>query len=200
MRNNISKNSIFFEEKKLFYNLDKYLFILDTNLNSNLKLNEVDRLFSIIKNLINFGLLGKKDLKIYKAYINLYSEFNSYIPNKPYEFLEKNLKFIKIFYHQNSLMKYNNILLIINFNFKGFENLNNFILKLYKNNFPNFVFIMPSEIINNKNTVLCKESYQRYFSYICLEKVFIKYPNYKGYLFINDDIFMKTWELDTFLI
>jgi hypothetical protein len=222
LRNNTSKNSIFLEEKKLFYNLDKYLFILDTNLNSNLRLNEVDILFSIIKNLINFGLLGKKDLKIYKAYINdlsnigyiysskfanklgydykgyinLYSEFNSYIPNKPYEFLQKNLKFIKIFYHQNSLMKYNNILLIINFNFKGFENLNNFILKLYENNFPNFVFIVPSEIINNKNTVLCKESYQRYFSYICLEKVFIKYPNYKGYLFINDDIFLKTWELD----
>ena len=55
---------------------------------------------------------------------------------------------------------------------------------------------MPSEITNNQKTILCKESYRGHFSYICLEKVFIKYPNYKGYLFINDDDFMKIWELD----
>ena len=34
------------------------------------------------------------------------------------------------------------------------------------------------------------------FSYIYLEKIFLKYPNYKCYLFINDDDFMKIWELD----
>ena len=105
-------------------------------------------------------------------------------------------KYIKIFHHQNSLIKYKNILLIINYNFKGFEYLNNYILKLYENNFPNFVFIVPNDIATNKNSILCKESYRGYFSYICLEKVFLKYPNYKGYLFINDDDFMKIWELD----
>ena len=34
-------------------------------------MNEVDKfLFSIIENLINFGFLGKKDLKVYKANID----------------------------------------------------------------------------------------------------------------------------------
>jgi hypothetical protein len=222
LRSNISQNYIFMEEKNLFYKLDKYLFILNTNINSNSKMNDVDNLYSIIESLINFGFLGEKDLKIYKAYIddlsnigyiyssifenklnyehkryiNSYTEFNSYIPYKPYEFLEKNKKIIKIFFHKNSFVKYENILLIINYNFKGFEYINNYILKLYQNNFPNYVFIVPSETTNKRNTILCKESYRGYFSYICIEKVFLKYPNYKGYLFINDDDFMKVWEFD----
>ena len=58
---------------------------------------------------------------------------------------------------------------------------------------------MPSETTINRNTILSKESHRGSFSYICLEKVFLKYPNYKGYLFINDDDFMKIWELDTFI-
>ena len=222
LRKNISQNSIFIEEKNLFYNLDKFLFILNTNINSNSKMNDVDNLYSIIESLIKFGFLGEKDLKIYKTYIddlsnigyiyssifenrlnydhkhyiNSFTEFNSYIPFKPYEFFEKNKKIIKIFFHKNSLVKYENILLIIKSNFKRFEYINNYILKLYENNFPNFVFIVRSETSNNRNTILCKESYSGYFSYICIEKVFLKYPNYKGYLFTNDDDFMKVWELD----
>jgi len=222
LRNNISKNSILIEEKNLFYNIDKYLYIININIKSNSKMKVVDRLYSIIENLINFGFLGTKDLKMYKAYlddlsnigyiyssifenkfnydykgyINSYTEFNSYIPNKPYEFLGKNKKNIKIFFHKNSLKQYKNILLIINYNLKGFEYINNYILALYENNFPNFVFIMPSETTNRSNTILCKESYRGYFSYICLEKVFLKYPNYTGYLYTNDDDFMKIWELD----
>ena len=222
LRNNKLKNSIFIEEKNLFYNLDKYLFIINANIKSYSKMNEVDRLYSIIENLINFGFLGEKDLKVYKAYlddlsnigykyssifenklnfehkgyINSYTELNSYIPSKPYEFLEKNKKIIKIFFHKNSLIKYENVLLIINYNFKGFEYINNYILTLYENTFPNYVFIIPGDTTINKNTILCKESHRGSFSYICLEKVFLKYPNYKGYLFINDDDFMKIWELD----
>ena len=178
LRNNKLKNSIFIEEKNLFYNLDKYLFILNANINSYSKMNEIDRLYNIIENLINSGFLGEKDLKIYKAYLDdlsnigyIYSSIfenklnfehkgyiNSYIPSKPYEFLEKNKKIIKIFFHKNSLVKYENILLITNYNFKGFEYINNYILTLYENTFPNYVFIVPSETTINRNTILCKES------------------------------------------
>ena len=222
LKNNLSKSSNFNEEKNLFYNLDKFLFILNANIISNSKINEVDKLCNIIENLINFGFLGEKDLKIYKAYIedlsnigyiyssifekklkyeykeyiNSHIEFNSYMPSKPYDFFKINKKIIKIFFHKNSLIKYENILLIINYNFKGFEYINNYILELYENTFPNFVFIVPSGTTNNRNTILCKESNRGCFSYICLEKVFLKYPNYKGYLFINDDGFVKFWELD----
>ena len=123
--NNISKNYDFIEEKNLFYNLDNYLDVL--NKFSNLKMNEIDTLFYILKNLINLGFLDKKDLKIYKAYIDdlsnigyIYSskfvnkikynykdyinssiELNSYIPYKRYEFLKINHQNIKTIYHQN---------------------------------------------------------------------------------------------------
>ena len=94
------------------------------------------------------------------------------MPSKPYDFFKINKKIIKIFFHKNSLIKYENILLIINYNFKGFEYINNYILELYENNFPNYVFIVPSGTTNNRNTILCKESNRGCFSYICLEKVF----------------------------
>lgn len=94
------------------------------------------------------------------------------MPSKPYDFFKINKKIIKIFFHKNSLIKYENILLIINYNFKGFEYINNYILELYENTFPNFVFIVPSGTTNNRNTILCKESNRGCFSYICLEKVF----------------------------
>jgi hypothetical protein len=222
-RDNITKKSNFIEEKILFYNLDKYLNILN-NTNLNLKLNAIDTLFSIINNLIEFGFLGEKDLNIYKAYIEDLSnigyifsskfinkvnydykeyiisntQFNSFIPYKTNDFLKINHKKIKIYYHKNSLIKYKNILLIINYNINGFEYLNNYILNLYQNIFPNIVFIMPNETSKSQNTVFCQESFNGYFSYICLEKVFLKYPNYKGYLFANDDDFMKTLEFDNF--
>lgn len=217
---NESKTSNFIEEKEIFFNLDKYLYII--NINSNLKMDQIDILFSMITNLVNFGFLGQKDLKIYKSYIddlfnigynfsskfenkinydykgyiNSYTKLNSYIPFKPYEFIKINKNYIKIYYHKNSLIKYKDILLIINYNFKGFQYLNNFVLNLYQNNFPNYVFIEPNEITKRQNTIFCKESQRGYFSYICLVKIFLKYPNYKGYLYVNDDDFMKVWELD----
>ena len=61
----------------------------------------------------------------YKDYINSHTEFNSYMPSKPYDFFKINKKNIKIFFHKNSLIKYENILLIINYNSKGFEYINN---------------------------------------------------------------------------
>jgi hypothetical protein len=129
-KKNISKNTNFIEEKNLFYSLDNYLDVL--NKASKLKINEIDTLFYIIKNLVNLGFLGEKDLKIYKAYIDdlsnigytytskfvnqikyNYNEYitssiaiNSYFPYKPYEFLKINHKNIKSFYHQKPLMKY----------------------------------------------------------------------------------------------
>ena len=49
-------------------------------------MNEVDRLYSIIENLINFGFLGEKDLKVYKAYLddlsNIGYKYSSIFENK----------------------------------------------------------------------------------------------------------------------
>ena len=69
-------------------------------------------------------------------------------------------------------------------------------MKLYLNYFEDIVFISPISVNNNKNTISCNRTFYGFFSYICFQKVYEKYPNYKGYLFTNDDEFMKIWELN----
>ena len=130
-----------------------------------------------------------------KDYINQYSKFNYYLPQNIILDLKTNSRnVIKIINHYDFLKKYSNILLIINYNSKGFENLNRYMIKLYQNYFDNIVFITPSKI-NTKKIFSCNESSYGFYSYICILKIYEKYPDYKGYLFTNDDVFMKIWEL-----
>ena len=227
-KNYIKKYSLFshhqfHKEKNLFFSIDKFLDVL--NINSNLEFNNsIDLLYKIIKDLINNKLLGKNEIKIYKAffedlsnvgyyfppkffnkivnkhrkYINAYSKFNFYLPSELISIINyKNKNSVKIINHYYSLKQFLNILLIINYNQKNYEKLNFYILNLYKNFFPNYVFITPNEINStNNNTISCNETNYGYQSYICLEKVYRKYPDFKGYLFVNDDDFIKIWELD----
>ena len=98
--------------------------------------------------------------------------------------LNKNI--IKIRSHYSSNKTYDNILLIINYNTIGFENLNDYLLTIYKNVFNNIIFISPGNFSDN-NTISCNDSKDGFYSYICLKKIYNKYPKFKGYLFINDD-------------
>jgi hypothetical protein len=211
----------FEDEKNLFFNLDKFIDVL--NKDSIIEFdNPIDLLFKIINDLVQIKLLGKNEINIYKAYlddlsnvgysfsfnfkkkidynyqnyISEFSKFNFYLPSELITTINnRNNRFIKIINHYNSINKYSNILLIINYNNYKFEYLNDYISNLYKNFFPNIVFISPRE--NSINGIIsCNESYYGYYSYICLEKIYLKYPNFKGYLFINDDSFMKGWELN----
>ena len=209
------------EEKDLFIKLDQMLVLInDTTKTKNN--NPIELLFIIINNLIKGGILQKKDLDVYKAFLydlsqfgyifpnnfsnkinynykdflNIYSEMKLYLPSNPnLEILNNNA--IKIRNHYFSYKTYDNILLIINYNHKGFEYLNSYLLNLYKYSFKNIVFVSPGEI-NNNNIISCNNSGYGCYSYICLKEVFNKYPKFKGYLFINDDDFLKTWELDNF--
>ena len=70
-----------------------------------------------------------------------------------------------------------------------------YIRKLYNKNFPNIIFICPSKT-NESNTISCEDSSSGYYSYYCFRRVYHKYPDFKGYLYINDDLFLKVWELD----
>ena len=70
-------------------------------------------------------------------------------------------------------------------------------LTIYKNVFNNIIFISPGNFSDN-NTLSCNDSQDGFYSYICLKKIYNKYPKFKGYLFINDDDYVKTWELDNF--
>lgn len=148
----------------------------------------------LIKDLITKGFLGEKDFYFYKAYLKdilnfgfnyslnfefkiknnyknylrIYSEFSLYLPSNP--IIKMNTNSIKLFNHYISNQTYNDILLIINYNNKGFQKINNYMLKLYKQYFKNIVFLMPNSI-NESNIITCKNSYYGHYSYICLKKI-----------------------------
>ena len=213
-------NSQFIKEKQLFYNLDDFIKIINIKDLNNYN-NYTEIFFEIIKNLIKSNFLGKNDLNVYKAYlkdlsnigfnysnkfrkiknnykyyINVYSEFKYYLPQNQIKIIkQKEGNIVKIINHYNILKKYKDILLIINYNHKGFENLNNYLNELYLQYFDNIVFIT-TRSINSNIFISCKKSHYGFYSYVCFQKVYKKYPNYKGYLFTNDDDLMKIWELN----
>ena len=124
-------------------------------------------------------------------YSRIKTEFKIYIPSSLFIIKNSNIKLMNHLY-SNKIFK--DILLIINYNHDGFLKLNNYITNLYNKYFPNIIFINPS--INKKpNIISCKKSHHGYYSYKCFKKLYRKYPNYKGYLYINDDLFLKFWEI-----
>ena len=71
--------------------------------------------------------------------------------------------------------------------------------KLYKKYFPNIAYIYPETIEQSSNNIIiCNESNSGYFSYNCIGNIYSKFPYYKGYLLINDDVYIKVWELENF--
>ena len=58
------------------------------------------------------------------------------------------------------------------------------------------VFINPSSEYIGGETISCNESYHGYYSYICFANIVYQYPSFNGYLLINDDDYMKPWELE----
>ena len=214
------ENHSFLGEKKNFYLLNKFLNFLNAqNLNNiESKNNTLEILNNCLKILIENNIFEKMDKKIYHAYLKdlndigynfssfcntkrntfsnsiylkIKSEFKLYIPSSL--FIIKN-SHIKLMNHFNSKKIYKDILLIINYNRDGFLNLNKYITNIYNKYFPNIIFINPS-ITKKPNIISCKKSCHGYYSYKCFKKVYRKYPNYKGYLYINDDLFLKFWEL-----
>lgn len=213
----------FIKEKDLYHKLD---IIFDTINKTKMNNNNLIELFiNLIKNLIKVDILKENDLNVikfflddlsnigyiysrnfskeinynYKSFLKIYSEFSLYLPSNNKYFILNNNKdtcnITKIINHYFYNNKFINILLIINYNNKGLDILNDYMLKLYKNYFDNIVFITPDKV-NKPNTISCKETYRGYYSYIYMKKIYNKYPLFKGYLFINDDDFIKIWELD----
>ena len=216
-KNNQQTNYDFNKQKKNYYELNKFLELLNLYPeNDNYKY-----LFEIFNNffdmLVNNNMITKEDATIYKVfskdlinigynfssftvtgiennYSNFFkinSKFDLYIPSNTFIIKNNNLKLINHFILDKV---YNEVLLIVNFNIKGFLSLINYITNLYNKYFPNIIFIYPS-YTREPNTIYCKESSLGFYSYKCFKKVYNKYPNYQGYLYINDDLFLKVWEL-----
>ena len=220
-RNNHKDNSNFIEEKDLYYKLDTILDALNVDVDNNIK-HPSELLIKLIEILIENGILGEKDLNMYKAFIedlnsfgynynlvfehkieknekkllNFYSELKFYQARENKVYLQNNNKTMTLFKHKSTKVKYDNILLILNYNYEFLTKLNDYMLKLYHEYFPNLVFVYPGVIQDNQTYVSCPESHRGYYSFMCVKKVYQKYPNYEGYLFLMDDNFLKVWELE----
>ena len=217
---NVTKD--FIEERDLFFKLDKVLDSLNVNMDSRIKIPS-DFLIDLIELFVEEGILGENDLDMYRAFmddldsfgykynfkfdntiqrnhkqlLNIYSEFHFYFARQNKIILQNNnRKKIKVFKHQDPKTKYDDILLIINYNYEFLTKLNDYILSLYHEYFPHMIFMYPGQIDNNATYVSCPESRHGYYSYVCIKRVYELYPNKKGYLFLMDDNFLKVWELE----
>ena len=143
---------------------------------------------------LNFNKIIERD---HKKLLNTYSEFKFHFPRQTKILLQNNDKRnISLFQHKDSYERYDDILLMINYNYEFLTKINDFILKLYQDYFPHIIFIYPGIIEDNSTYVSCPNSYKGYYSYYCLKKVYELYPNKRGYLFLMDDNYLKVWELE----
>lgn len=210
------------DEKEIFFELNNFLKIIKES-KSYIENNPLKLLFHILNELIEKNFLLEQEINIYKAYLQdlsnigyIYSSqfFRERINN--YNFLDLSIKHKfyspqnqnilsrnnikdRLLRHSSSTKIYNDILLIINYNRPGFLKLINYLEKLYKKYFPNIVYIYPEEIENKSfNIITCNESYIGFYSYNCIKNIYSKFPNFKGYFLINDDVYVKSWELENF--
>ena len=217
---NLTKD--FIEERDLFFKLDNLLNALNVDIDPQIT-NPSDFLIDLVELLVHERILGEDDLKLYRAFmddlesfgytynlkfdktierdhkkfLNTYSEFNYFFQRQNKIVLQNNNnKNIKLFKHRDSKEKYDDILLIINYNYDFLTKLNNYILSLYHEYFPHIIFMYPGNIENNETYVSCPESHYGYYSYVCIKRVYELYPNKRGYLFLMDDDFLKVWELE----
>ena len=219
----------FEREKDLYYKLDSLLEILNGKIDSDMNITHPVLFFmKLIEILVEKNILKENDLNMYKAfiydiesfgytynisykinidsntniknYLIISTELQYHLPTIPAIYLYHNNKNMKLLKHYTIKNKYNDIVLIINYNYEFLIKLNSFITELYQEYFPKIVFIYPNSNYtgNDNNVIMCPESHKGYYSYYCIQKVYDKYPKMKGYLFAMDDVFIKVWELENY--
>jgi len=97
---------------------------------------------------------------------------------------------------------FDNILVVFNFNSNGYSsNLIPKLKKLYGEVFPNMVFFSSgdkgtfNEDITTKYKDYVQVQYPGLFSYISMAGAIERFPNYEGYLFIQDDLLLNFWNM-----
>ncbi len=77
----------------------------------------------------------------------------------------------------------NNIALVVHFNKNLYQRID--FLTIYRDLFPTVVFTGPE---NYSQILHCREGHLGYYSYECVSRVIIQYPNYTGYLLTHFDL------------
>jgi hypothetical protein len=220
--------SDFIDEEALYYGLEDILNGLNTELKKPtynpgqflvsliellvekkvLKDNDLKMYKAFIEDLesIGYNYSPNYSTKInydHKQFLKISSEMRFYTPRKQRELMRNNGKeeTHKVLYHYPSNTVFQDIILIINFYNKDVNSLKEYMFKLYKRNFPNIVFVsstLGEFKIKDTHILSCPESSDTSLSYICIQKVYEQYPNMEGYLYLNNEILLKIWELDNF--
>jgi len=86
------------------------------------------------------------------------------------------------------------IILIIHFSWPYFDNIE-YLKEIYSKEFPNIVFYADIEKEKCPKEIVPIDTFHGSYQYHALSDAIIRYPGYKGYLFINDDVFVKYWKL-----
>ena len=204
-------NGLNTEIKKQIYNPGHFMVSLIEVLvkNNVLKENDLKMYKAFIEDLetIGYNYSPNYSTKInydHKQFLKISSEMRFYTPRKQRELMRNNGKeeTHKVLYHYSSNTVFKDILLIINFYNKDVYALKDYMFKLYKKNFPNIVFISSTlkeyKDQNGTHIIYCPEANDTSLSYICIRKVYEQYLNMKGYLYLNNEILLKIWELDNF--
>ena len=218
-----SLNDFYLNYKDLYYKLENFLIILDKE--KNYKTNDpTNFILYLIHKIVSNNILSKRDLKMYKAFMKDLSNMG-YIYNRNFNeetilnediYIGENVKLdinlvpqqkilikninkskIRVFNHKSSNIIFNDILLVINYNYIHLTYLNEFIINLYKKYFSHIISITPGIPAEKSNNIIsCPNSANGALAYICFKIVYEKYPNFKGYLIVNDDNIMRPWELE----
>ena len=174
-----------------------------------LKENDYKMYKAFIEDLENVGYMYSPNYSKainynHSDYLKVYSEMTFYTPRKQRELMLNNGRedTHKVLYHYSSNTTFKDIILIINFYDKNVYQLKDYMYTLYQKSFPNIVFVSSTldeyNDYKGNHILSCPEAIDESLSYICIEKVYRNYPKMKGYLYLNNEILLKIWELDNF--
>ena len=87
---------------------------------------------------------------------------------------------------------FNQILLAINFNHPYYSNIP-LLNKYFQPVFEKIIYCGPEQ--TKEHDVVLIKGERGYFGYMCLAEGIKKFPNYSGYLYINDDMIVNWWNM-----
>ena len=91
---------------------------------------------------------------------------------------------------------FKDLLLVVVYNYPFYDSIPH-LVALYKPAFPHLLFCGPPDNAE-RSDILTVEIIRGFLGYECLGRAIRKYPGYKGYFYISDDVLLKYWNLPDF--
>lgn len=91
---------------------------------------------------------------------------------------------------------FKDLLLVVVYNYPFYDSIPH-LVSLYKPAFPHLLFCGPPDD-TERSDILAVEIIRGLLGYECLGRAIRKYPGYKGYFYISDDVLLKYWKFPDF--